>query len=138
MTTIIRSWKRPYHPIFRPFHIENRVAHRNNFAPLNIIENDNVYKIELSVPGWDKKDIEIKVEDDTLSIRGEKADSVTDENEQFHVREFAQSRFYRSVILSDAVDQNNISAELKNGILSIEVSKMENAEEEMVKKIEIQ
>lgn len=138
MTTIIRSRKMPYHPIFRPFHIENSNGYRKNFAPLNIIENDNVYKVELNVAGWDREDIEIKLEDGTLSISGEKKITEVDKQEQFHVREFSTTRFYRSVILDDSVSQDEISAELKNGILRIELKKLKEDEVDLIKKIEIQ
>lgn len=137
MTTIIRSRKLPYHPIFRPFHIENGNGYRKNFAPLNIIENDNVYKIELNVAGWAREDIEIKLEDGTLSISGEKKLTEVEEQEQIHLREFSNSRFYRSVILGDFVDQDEISAELKDGILHIELKKQKEDEVDMIKKIEI-
>lgn len=137
MTTIIRSRKLPYHPFFRPFRIENSDGYRKNFAPLNIIENDNVYKIELNVAGWTREDIEIKIEDGTLSISGEKKHSEVEEQEQFHVREFSNSRFYRSVILGDSVDQDEISAELKDGILHIELKKQKEDEVDLIKKIEI-
>src|SRR5690606_33572386 len=120
MTTVIRKRKTPYYPVFRSFHMENRLDYRKNFTPLNIIENDHVYKIEMNVAGWSKDDIEIRIEEDTLSIRGEKEKSESEVADQYHVREFSNHKFYRSVILSDGVDQENIQAELKDGILRIE------------------
>lgn len=137
MTTIIRSRKTPYYPFFRPFHIENAPAYRKNFAPLNIIENDNVYKIELNVAGWSKEDIEIKIEEGTLSISGEKKNTEVEENQQFHVKEFTNTRFFRSVILGDSVDLDGISAELNDGILRIELKKVAEDETDVSKKIEI-
>lgn len=137
MTTIIKSRKTPYYPIFRPFHIENSTGYRKNFAPLNIIENDNVYKVEMNVAGWSKEDIEIRIEEDTLTIRGEKQNTEAEENEQFHVKEFTNSRFFRSVILSDSVDVEGISAELTDGILRIELKKLAEEETDVSKKIEI-
>lgn len=137
MTTVIRKRKTPYYPVFRSFHMENRPDYRKNFTPLNIIENDHVYKIELNVAGWSKEEIEIRIEEDTLIIRGEKEKTESEANDQYHVREFSNHKFYRSVILSDGVDQENIQAELKNGILLIELTKVKATEAELSRTIEI-
>ena len=135
MTTIVRR-KMPYYPLFRSFRTENDGDNRNNFAPLNIIENDNVYKVELNLAGWKKEDIEIKIEDETLIISGEMTAETNDEN-QYLLREFNNQKFFRSVILSDAIDQDNIEAELTDGMLRIELKKVPEDDMNLSKKIEI-
>lgn len=135
MTTIIRR-KMPYYPVFKSFHTERENDRRKDFAPLNIIENDNVYMIELNLAGWQKEDIDMKIEDDTLIISGERKAEATEGN-QYHLQEFDNQRFYRSLILNDSIDQESIGAELKDGILKIELKKISEEELKGSKKIEI-
>ena len=142
MTTIIRRRTpekslRSFYPVFRSFHAADDVDHRKNFAPLNIIENGNVYKVELNVAGWQKEDIEVKIEDDTLIISGEKTTN-SEEKIEYRLQEYNNQRFFRSVILSEEIDQENINAELKDGILTIELKKIPEDELLVSKKIEIQ
>ena len=136
MTAVIRR-RTPYYPAFKTFQMQNRRDHRKNYVPLNIIENDHVYKVELNVAGWAKEDIEIRIEDNTLSIRGKRERVETEEKRHFHVREFSGNRFFRSLILSDKIDQESIKAELNDGILRIELTKVESGEAELSRKIEI-
>lgn len=141
MTTIMRrnpgSFRNPYYPVFKSFYAKNDSVDQNNFAPLNIIKNDHVYKVELNVAGWKKEDIDIKVEDETLIISGERT-TENEQEEQYHLKEFSSQRFYRSIILGEEIDQENIQAELKDGILRIELKKLPEEELEVSKKIEIQ
>ena len=135
MTTIIRR-KMPYYPTFKSFRTENETDRRKDFAPLNIIENDSVYMVELNLAGWQKEDIEMKIEDDTLIISGERKTEIREDN-QYHLKEFDNQRFYRSLILNDTIDQESIEAELKDGILKIELKKISEEELKGSKKIEI-
>src|SRR5690625_7924802 len=80
---------------------------RNNFAPMNIMQNDNVYRIELALPGWSKEDIQIEVEDDTLKISGEKSKDEFEKDQTIHRQEFYTNRFFRSVILNESVNQRS-------------------------------
>lgn len=141
MTTIIRrnpyNARKLYYPEFKSFNAENDSACRNNFAPLNIIQNDHVYRVELNVAGWQKEDIDIKIEDETLIISGERSTD-KDDKDQYHLQEFSNQRFFRSVILGDTIDQENIQAELKDGILRIELNRISDEELNVSKKIEIQ
>lgn len=142
MTTIIKRstpgmYRKSYHPVFRSFHTRNENDHRKNFAPLNIIENDNVYSVELNLAGWKKDEIDIRIEDETLIISGEKTTSEEDANNQYHLQEYSNEKFRRSVILTDEVDQEDIEAKLEDGILRIELKKIPEDELQLSKKIEI-
>ncbi|WP_236975452.1 Hsp20/alpha crystallin family protein [Membranihabitans maritimus] len=114
-------------------------SNKNNRAPMNIIENNNVYTIELLIPGWKKSEISIEIEDDTLKISGEKSISKeeTNETENFKLREFKTEKFYRSVILGDVVDRDSIEANLEDGVLNLVLPKVPEAQPEEPKKIAI-
>lgn len=121
---------------FPHFHRGHFDVYRNNFAPMNIIENDNVYLIEMELPGWDKKDVQMEIDNDTLKIFGD-ASSETEESGTVHLKEFHTKRFYRSVILNEEVKKEEIKAELENGILTVELKKYSKEERPGYKKVEV-
>ncbi|WP_236970697.1 Hsp20/alpha crystallin family protein [Membranihabitans marinus] len=111
---------------------------RNNSAPMNIIEKDDVYNIEVSVPGWTKDEIEITLEQDTLKISGKREQvSETETSDKVHLKEFSQETFYRSIIVGKNIVKNEIQADIKDGVLTLVLPKAEKAQTNEVKKIEI-
>ena len=91
---------------------------------VNIIEDDNGYKIELAVPGFEKNDFNIEVDDDVLSISLEKEMNATT---TYNKREFNFGSFKRSFNLPESANSAKISANYKSGILNILVPKKEEA-----------
>ncbi len=106
---------------------------------VNISENDKEFKVELSVPGYDKNDFKLEIEKNVLIIAANKEvnKEEKDENEKVIRREFSSSSFSRSFVIPENVDTENISAEQKDGVLKISLPKKEKALEDKVKKIEI-
>ena len=91
---------------------------------VNIIEDNNEYKIELAVPGFEKNDFNIEVDDDVLSISLEKEMNATT---TYNKREFNFGSFKRSFNLPESANSAKISANYKSGILNILVPKKEEA-----------
>ncbi len=87
----------------------------------NITESEDGYQIDLAVPGLSKKDVVIEVHENTLIVKSEK--SSASEDQSFDRREFNYSSFERKFFLGDDIDQENIDAKHKNGILSISLIK---------------
>jgi len=110
----------------------------NNLPAANVIENEKEFRVELSVPGFDKNDFKIEVEKNVLTVsasrEGNKEEK--DENEKMLRREFYSSSFSRSFVLPENVDKENIGAEQKDGVLKISLPKLE-APENKVKTIDI-
>lgn len=106
---------------------------------VNISESDKDFKVELSVPGFDKNDIKLEIEKNVLTIaaRKEVNKEEKDESEKIIRREFSSSSFSRSFVIPENVDTENIEAEQKDGVLKISLPKKEKALEDKVKKIEI-
>ena len=106
---------------------------------VNISENDKDFKVELSVPGFDKNEIKLEIEKNVLTIaaRKEVSKEEKDESEKVIRREFSSSSFSRSFVIPENVDTENIAAEQKDGVLRISLPKKEKALEDKVKKIEI-
>ena len=89
--------------------------------PHNIMETENDFQIEFSVPGSNKKDFEIEVENDNIKIIKKKEDLDTSTN--YSRQEFNYSFFEKSFYLPESIDQSKISSKYDNGILRISLPK---------------
>ena len=104
----------------------------------NVRETDNLFEIELSVPGYTKKDIHVEVNNDMLRISGERKEEVKEENEKYTRKEFSYGSFSRTFHMPESVKDSEISAKCVDGVLMITLPKMETAIlKEKVKEIKI-
>ena len=94
---------------------------------VNIHENETSYVIELAAPGLKKEDFQINLKKDTLSVWAEVKKDETQVSKDFTRKEFDYSSFARSFNLPDTADSDKITAEYKDGILSITISKKDDA-----------
>ena len=96
------------------------------YPKVNVYEYDDKVGIIAEIPGLTKKDIFVEVEDGVLTIAGEKHHGFFDETKAKVLRrELKQSSFKRQFELGDLLDGENIKANFKDGILSVEVPKVE-------------
>jgi len=94
------------------------------FTPsVNIAENDQRYKIEMGLPGFQKEDFKIDLENDCLTIRGEKREKESYVREEYTRQEFDRESFEKSFQLPNNVDEDHISAKFKDGLLEVELPK---------------
>ena len=101
---------------------------------MDISETDKVLEITAELPGLEKKDIELNVADNLLTIRGEKKNEREEKNKDYHLVERSYGSFARSVELPSGVKIEDIAAEIANGVLKITVQK---PAPKQAKKIEI-
>ncbi|MFC1224729.1 heat shock protein Hsp20 [Pedobacter suwonensis] len=94
---------------------------------VNIHENEAAYVIELAAPGLKKEDFQINLKKDTLSVWAEVKKDENQVAKDFTRKEFDYSSFARSFNLPDTADGDKITAEYKDGILSINISKKDTA-----------
>lgn len=107
---------------------------RETFAPsIDISETENQYVIDVEIPGMDKKDIDLNVEKNTLTISGEREFRHEEDGKKFHRVESHYGKFSRSFSLPDNADLENINATYNNGILNITVDKSEQATKKQIK-----
>ena len=105
---------------------------------VNIKENTDEFTVEVAVPGFDKKDFNIEVENDTLTISSEKKiENEEREGERITKREFSYQSFTRSFSLPVLVEREKIKAKYENGILNIIIPKKEEAKPKPPKRIAI-
>lgn len=98
------------------------------FEPqLDLVETAQAFKITADVPGMTEDDIEITVSDNSLAISGERSEETEKEGESYYHRERNYGMFRRRIPLPESIERDDISATFKNGVLTIEVPKTEEA-----------
>ena len=96
------------------------------YPKVNVYEYDDKVGIVAEIPGLDKKDLEVEVEEGVLTISGKKHSiGSADDKAKVLRRELKGSSFKRSFTLGDSLDGDNINAKFENGILMIDVPKIE-------------
>ena len=101
----------------------------------DLSETDDAFRIRLDVPGMTKDDITINLQNNTLTVSGERTSERTDEGEEYVRVERAFGNFHRTFTLPNAVDRENVEAAYEDGVLTINVPK---TEESTRRQIEIQ
>jgi len=106
---------------------------------VNVKENKKSFKVDISVPGFDKDDINVEVNKNILTISGKKEINKEEKGEDDRIlrQEFSSSSFSRSFTLPEDIDTEAIDAKQKDGVLKITLPKKEKALESAKKKIEI-
>lgn len=107
------------------------------FPAVNISEDEKSFCVDVVVPGYQKEDFKVNVEDDVLTISAESKTETTEEdkNKQYSRREYNYNSFTRSFRLPENAKDDEISAEYKDGILKLSIPK---TEQEVKAKKEIQ
>jgi len=97
-----------------------------NILPrMDIMEDEKRITIEAEIPGMNKKDIKISVEDKVLKIEGEKKREDEKKEKNYYRAERMYGKFERSFVLPDTIDMNKIDAEFNDGVLKIDLQKSE-------------
>ena len=95
------------------------------YPKVNVYEYDDKVGIIAEIPGLDKKQLNVEVEEGVLTISGDKHGITEESGAKVLRRELKSSSFKRSFELGDLLDGDNISANFKDGVLSIDVPKIE-------------
>lgn len=110
---------------------------RTGEPALNIKEMDDHFEIELAAPGFTKEDFDVTIDNGYLRISAEKSIKEEEKEEEFTRKEFSYKAFERSLLLPEDVREEEIEAKYKDGILSFNVIKKEEAKKKAPKKIKI-
>lgn len=94
---------------------------------VNITERAKDYRLEMEAPGFDKKDLKVELQEDTLTIRGEHTVEQDKEEERYTRREFNRSAFERSFVLPNTADSAKVGADYTNGVLTLTIPKREES-----------
>jgi HSP20 family protein len=101
---------------------------------MDVVENENNITVRVDLPGLNRDDVRVEMEDNVLTIQGEMGDTVEKEGERYHYRERYSGSFQRSLRLPNGIDADKIDASFDNGVLNIVLPKLPQAQP---KKIDI-
>ena len=113
---------------------EERDMIASTWSPsVDIYETESAIIMNAEVPGIEEKDIEIKIEDNTLSLKGERKFEKETKEENYHRIERSYGSFYRSFTIPRYVDQDKINAEHDSGVLKITMPKKPESKPKTIK-----
>ncbi|MBP6023209.1 Hsp20/alpha crystallin family protein [Ferruginibacter sp.] len=95
------------------------------FPPVNIVEKNDAYNLQVAAPGFEKSDFKIKLDANILTISVEKTAETKSETEKLIRREFSAKSFKRTFTVDEKIDATNINAKYENGILHVVLPKKE-------------
>jgi HSP20 family protein len=102
---------------------------------MDVVESEKGYEITADLPGMDEKNIEVKVSDGVLTMKGERQEE-KEEKKDYYLQERSFGSFQRSFELPDSVDSEKIEASFKKGVLTVNLPKKAEAQK-TAKKIEV-
>ena len=96
---------------------------------MDVAETEQAFEVEVDLPGINPDDVDIQIDNNTLTIRGQRSDESeeSDDEKQFHRVERYRGSFARSVVLPNSINEDETAAEFKDGVLKIVIPKSEEA-----------
>jgi HSP20 family protein len=131
---------------FRPFYMSNLFdddffpvlqSRTSSMPAVNIKEDEKKYSLELAVPGMEKKDLKIDINEDVLTISSESKNETEENRDGYKRKEFSYSSFCRSFYIPENVNRDKIEANYKDGILSVGLPKEEEEKTKITRQISI-
>jgi HSP20 family protein len=105
-----------------------------SFVPaVDVYEDEKKVVLKLEVPGIEEKDLDVRVENHTLTVKGERKFEKEEKEENFHRIERRYGSFYRAFTLPSTVDTENVDAKYEAGVLKLELKKKPEAQPKQIK-----
>lgn len=127
--------------VFNDFFDTDFMGRANATAPaINVKESDGEYTVELAAPGLKKEDFNVNIDrDGNLHIHMESKAEHKDEDKKSHYLrcEFSYSKYEQTLLLPDDVDKDRIEAKVNDGVLTVNLPKVEKLPEKTMKQIEV-
>ncbi len=131
-TPNLRSWVEDFFSDFKLFPGEGA-----SISPsVNIRETEGMFVVEVAAPGKKKEDFVLEIKDNILTISSEHKEEQEEKSENFMRKEFSYNKFSRSFTLPENVDKEKIKATYKDGLLLIDLPKLEKTPPK-IKKVSI-
>jgi HSP20 family protein len=131
---------------FRPFFMPNLfdddflpvlTSRTSSMPAVNIREDEKNYVLELAVPGIEKKDLKININEDVLTISSENKSESEENRDGYKRKEFSYSSFCRSFYIPENANRDMIEASYKDGILTVELPKQEEEKNKISRQVKI-
>mgnify|MGYP001037014969 CR=1 FL=1 len=139
---LVKFGRRPWGNLITPdffsnddFFNQGSLVRKMDELSINVKENDDYFEIEIAAPGYDKKDFEVNIDNGCLNISAENSSSKEEAN--YNRKEFSYSSFEKSLRLPESVEDEEVKATYKNGILKFKLAKKKEAKKHTPKTVEI-
>ncbi len=124
---------RLFREAYSPEEPEEALTTTSFAPPVDIYEDEHNITLKLEVPGIDEKDIDVRVENTTLTVHGERKIDKEEKEENFRRVERQYGSFTRSFTLPSSVDSGQVSADYDKGVLKIKLAKKAEAKPKQIK-----
>jgi len=118
---------------YRPEGPEEALTSSSFAPPVDIYEDEHNITLKMEVPGIDEKDLDVRIENNTLAVRGERKFEKEEKEENFRRVERQYGSFTRSFTLPSSVETENIQASYDKGVLAIRLAKKAEAKPKQIK-----
>ena len=120
--------------IFQDFNGDNESVTTASFVPaVDVYENSEKIVLKLDIPGVKEEDVDVRVENQSLTVRGERKFETEEKEENFHRIERRYGSFFRTFTLPTTVDTENVQASYDAGVLKLELKKKASAQPKQIK-----
>jgi HSP20 family protein len=134
LATMQERMNKLFEDVMKPPYGSDQGMAASNWAPaVDIYETDKEIVLKAEIPGMQEKDIQIKVEDNILSVSGERRMEKEVKEENYHRIERSYGSFSRSFTLPQTVDRDQIKAAYKDGVLKVTLPKKEEVKPKQIK-----
>jgi HSP20 family protein len=128
-----REFDRLFREAFAPAGVEGEVSTRTWAPPVDIYENGDSLVLNAELPGINPDDVEIRVEDNTLYLKGERKFEKEVKEQNYHRVERSYGTFTRTFTLPNSIDSDKVAAAYKDGVLTLTMPKKEEAKPKTIK-----
>jgi HSP20 family protein len=120
--------------LFRDLNENESPVSTASFVPaVDIYEDDKKVMLKLEVPGMEQKDLDVSIENNTLTVKGERKFEKEEKEENFHRIERRYGSFFRAFTLPSTVNTENVQASYTAGVLKLELAKKPEAQPKQIK-----
>jgi len=133
LVTAQRDLDRMFRDAFAGQFGETELSTRSWAPPVDIYETEEAIVLKAELPGVDPKDVEVRVEDNTLYLKGERKFEKEVKEQNYHRVERSYGSFARSFSLPNSISADKVKAEYKDGLLTLTMPKREEAKPKTIK-----
>ena len=133
LSTLQDRMNRIFREAFSPEGSDEALTTSNFAPPVDVYEDEHNIALKIEVPGIDEKDINVSIENNTLTVRGERRFEKDEKEENFQRVERMYGSFTRSFTLPNTVDPEQVTAHYEKGVLKIRLSKRAEAKPKQIK-----
>ncbi|MCP3869589.1 MAG: Hsp20/alpha crystallin family protein [Gammaproteobacteria bacterium] len=127
-TMLNRRMLQPFHEMFPRWPFFGEEGFDMKTPRVDVLDRENEILVRAELPGVEKKDLDISLSEQTLTIKGETSHREEERNDEYYRSEVVEGKFGRTIRLPDEVDGKHVKADFKDGMLEVHLPKTHKAE----------